>query len=151
MKHIHSLSLVALFIIAITSSSCKDGDIGLGTFNATINGESWSALAPTGIKTGNRLTITGLSVDKQIVINVANAAPGTYDMSLIEGSINPLVYTPNVSTQQGAQQTYAATGGNIIVTKVEDKRVSGTFNVSATNTSMGVININGDFANVKFF
>lgn len=149
MKHIITLSLSLLILVGVTLSSCKD-DKGLGSFTATIGGQSWSAIAPTGVKTGNRLTITGLSLDKQIVINISGTTVGSYDMSLIEGSIQPFVYTPNVS-QQGAQQTYAGTSGTIEVTRIDDSRVSGTFSILAANTSMDIIQITGEFTDVKYF
>ncbi len=141
--------LFGLLNALIFFSGCKDG-VGLGTFTADINGQSWSAVAPTGVKTGNRLTITGLSLNKQIVLNINGTAPGTYDMSVITGSIQPLVYTPDV-TAQGAQQTYVGTGGSIVVTEVADSRVSGNFDVSAANGSLSVIAISGEFRNIKFF
>jgi hypothetical protein len=149
MKKIFFLLPAAVVTMSATFSGCKDG-VGLGTFTADINGQSWSAVAPTGVKTGNRLTITGLSLNKQIVLNINGTAPGTYDMSVITGSIQPLVYTPDV-TAQGAQQTYVGTGGSIAVTEVADSRVSGNFDVSATNGSLSVIAISGEFRNIKLF
>lgn len=149
MKHIYSLSFIGLFLISLASTSCKD-DKGLGSFTANINGESWTAIVPTGVKTGNRLTITGLSASKQIVINIGGTTAGSYDMSLIEGSINPFVYTPDIN-QQGAQQTYTGTSGSIDIDHVEDKRINGTFNINAVNANMDVINVTGIFTDVKFF
>ena len=150
MKHLQPIIAASLFFMAtLAGTGCKDGK-GTGSFTANIGGESWSAIAPTGGKTGNRLTITGLSLDKQIVINIGGTATGTYDMSLVEGSINPLVYVPNVN-QQGAQQTYLGASGTIEVTEVSDSRVSGTFNVTATNQSLAPIQITGEFTDIKYF
>lgn len=147
MKYLPSIIIPSLFL-ALAITGCKDGK-GTGSFTANIDGQSWSAIAPTGAKTGNRLTITGLSLDKQIVINIANTATGTYDMSLIEGSINPLVYVPNVNQQ--AAQSYLGASGTIEVTEINDSRVSGTFSVSATNTGLTPIAITGEFTDVKYF
>jgi len=138
-----------LVCATLTLTSCKDGK-GVGSFNANINGEEWTAMAPTGAKTGNRITVTGISLNKQIVINIAGTTTGTYNMNLINGSINPLVYTPDVN-MQGAQQTFAGTSGSIIVTDINDTRLSGTFNVSASNSNMTIININGSFTDVRYF
>jgi len=149
MKRIHSLSLIALFTLAIASASCKDGK-GIGSFSATVDGESWSALAPTGAKTGNRLTITGLSVDKQIVMNIGGTTVGTYDMTLIEGSIQPFIYTPSL-TQSGAANTYVGTSGSIEITGIDESRVSGTFSLTATNQSLGPIGVSGTFTDIKYF
>lgn len=149
MKHIYSLSIIALFFVTLLSTGCAE-DKGLGSFSANINGEEWTAIAPTGVKTGNRLTITGISLNKQIIINIAGITPGNYDMSLIEGSINPFVYTPDIN-QQGAQQTYTGTSGTITVDRVEGSRLTGTFNINAVNSNMDVINVTGKFNNVKFF
>ncbi|MCG9912344.1 MAG: DUF6252 family protein [Flavobacteriales bacterium] len=149
MKKILNLALIAIITTSVSYFGCNDGK-GVGSFTATINGEAWTAIAPTGVKTGNRLTITGLSLNKQIVININGLTVGTYDMSVINGQINPLVYTPDVNAQ-GAQQTYAGVSGTIIVTDVSDSRVTGTFNVTASNAAMSIININGQFTDVKFF
>lgn len=130
-------------------SGCKDGK-GLGTFTANINGESWSAVAPTAAKTGNRITITGLSLDKQIVININGTSTGTYTMDVFSGSIQPFVYLPNVN-QQGAQETYVGGSGNIVVTDINDTRLSGTFSITATNSTATSIGINGEFRDVKYF
>lgn len=150
MKHLQPLIGASLFFaLTLVGTGCKDGK-GMGSFTASIDGESWSAIAPTGGKTGNRLTITGLSLDKQIVININGTGTGTYDMSVIEGSINPLVYIPNVN-QQGAQQSYIGGSGSIVVTDVSESRVSGTFAVSATNASLTPISITGEFTDIKYF
>jgi len=130
-------------------SGCKDGK-GIGSFTANINGDSWSAVAPTAAKTGGRITITGLSLDKQIVININGTSTGNYTMDVFGGSIQPFVYVPNVN-QQGAQETYVGGSGNIVVTDISDTRISGTFSVTATNASATSIGINGEFKDVKYF
>lgn len=150
MKKMFFAAIVAVTVtLGISTTGCKDGK-GIGSFTATINGETWTALAPTGVKTGNRITITGLSLSKQIVINIGGVTPGTYSMSLIEGQFQPLVYTPDV-TQQGAQQTYTGTSGSIVVTDVTDGRITGTFSVTATNAQLSIIGISGQFTDLKFF
>lgn len=150
MKKMFFAAIVAVTVtLGISTTGCKDGK-GIGSFTATINGETWTALAPTGVKTGNRITITGLSLSKQIVINIAGVTPGTYSMSLIEGQFQPLVYTPDV-TQQGAQQTYTGTSGSIVVTDVTDGRITGTFSVTAANAQLSIIGISGQFTDLKFF
>ena len=149
MKHIPTLVCIALLSISTAFLGCKD-DKGLGSFSANINGEQWTAIAPTGVKTGNRITITGISLNKQIIINIAGTTSGTYNMDLINGNINPFVYTPDIN-QQGAQQTYTGSSGSIIIDRIDDKRLSGTFNVSAVNVNLTVINVTGTFTDVRFF
>lgn len=141
--------VILLFVMVMISSSCKDSK-GLGEFTASIAGESWSALAPTGVKTGNRITITGLSMDKQVILNVGGITTGTYNMAVLQGNIQALTYTPNVN-MQGAQETYVGTEGSITVTNVSDGRITGTFNFTAANASMSVINVKGEFTDVKYF
>ncbi len=141
-------ALIFFFTAALLFTGCKKESV-LGSFTADIDGQSWSALLPNGFKTGNRITITGLSLNKQIILNINGTAPGTYDMSLINGDIQPFVYTPDV-TVQGAQQSYAGTSGSIVVTEVADSRLSGNFNVTASNGALDIISISGEFRNITF-
>lgn len=146
MKKLSFIAAVLLSSIAVVSTGCKD----IGTFTAVIDGQAWAAVAPTVAKTGDRITITGLSLDKQIVINIGGTTAGTYNMSLINGQIHPFVYTPDVNAQ-GAQQTYTGVGGSIVVTEISNSRITGSFNVTAANAAMDIISITGEFRDIKYF
>ncbi len=139
--------ILGLFLVASASvfQSCDTSEV-LGTFTAQIDGVAWQAIAPSAVKTGGRFTISGLSADKEIFLHVGGITAGDYDASVLVGSFNPVVYTPNI--KQPAT-TFVSTGGKITLTNVTDKKVSGQFNVDMQSTS-STIKITGNFVNVNY-
>lgn len=139
--------ILGLFLVTSASvfESCDTSEV-LGTFTAQIDGVAWQAVAPAAVKTGGRFTITGLSADKEILLHVGGITAGDYDASVLVGSLNPVVYTPNI--KQPAT-TFVSTGGKITLTNVTDKKVSGQFNVDMQSTS-STIKITGNFVNVNY-
>lgn len=133
--------LITLLIAATVSTGC---DNLTGTFTANINGQAWNPSLPVAVRTGNRYTITAASSDKQMVFNIGTA-PSSYDMSLLEGQFQPFVYTPNLSN---TSEYYIGSAGTINLTSVNNNRLTGNFNITATSTSLGTINVTGSFSNI---
>jgi hypothetical protein len=134
--------VIVIFSIAlITLNSCNSVT---GTFTANINGQSWNPPLPVAVRTGNRYTITAASSDKQMIFNIGTS-PGTYNMSLLEGQFQPFVYTPNLTN---TNEYYVGSAGTINLTSVNNNRLSGNFNITATSTSLGTINVSGSFTDI---
>lgn len=134
--------VIVIFSIAlITLNSCNSVT---GTFTANINGQSWNPPLPVAVRTGNRYTITAASSDKQMIFNIGTS-PGTYNMSLLEGQFQPFVYTPNLTN---TNEYYVGSVGFINLTSVNNNRLSGNFNITATSTSLGTINVSGSFTDI---
>jgi hypothetical protein len=140
------LFALVMGLLILPNYSCDTEDL-IGTFNSTIDGDSWSATAPGAVKTGSRFTITGIGTNKSIVLNTNGVTPGTYTMDVFSGSIQPFVYTPNLSVPQ---ESYIGSSGSIILSEVTGTRLSGTFNVVATNTSGASVSLVGTFTNVIY-
>ncbi len=137
MKKVLVIFSVALFAI----SGCNSVT---GTFTANINGQSWNPPLPVAVRTGNRYTITAASSDKQMIFNIGTTT-GSYDMSLLEGQFQPFVYTPNLSN---TNEYYIGSAGTINLTSVNNNRLSGDFNITATSTSLGTVTVSGSFSNI---
>lgn len=133
--------LIALVIAATVSTGCNTLT---GSFTATINGQAWNPPLPVAVRTGNRYTITAASSDKQMIFNIGTN-PGSYDMSLLEGQFQPFVYTPNLNN---TNEYYIGSAGTINLTSVDNNRLTGNFNITATSTSLGTITVTGSFANI---
>lgn len=147
MKTVRLFSFVILLAaLTVPNYSCETETL-VGTFTATIGSESWSAIAPAAVKTGSRFTITGLSTNKQIIININGITAGNYTTDVFSGNIQPFVYTPDVQTPQA---TYVGSSGTITVSSVTDNRISGSFNIIATNSVPENITITGNFTNVLY-
>lgn len=130
-----------LIFAAVFSTGCNTVT---GTFTANINGQSWNPPLPVAVRTGNRYTITAASSDKQMIFNIGTT-PGTYDMSLLEGEFQPFVYTPNLTN---TNEYYVGSAGTINLTSVNNNHLSGDFNITATSTSLGTIQVSGSFTNI---
>lgn len=143
-----TIALFAFFlaVLVVPQFSCNPEDL-IGTFNATTGGDTWSATAPGAVKTGSRFTITGTTTTRTIVMNTNGITPGTYTMDVFSGSIQPFVYTPNITAPADA---YVGTSGSITLSEVTGNRLSGTFSVVATNTSSATISATGTFTNVLY-
>jgi len=141
-----ALMTFILGILVVPQYSCETEDL-IGTFNATSGSENWSAVAPGAVKTGNRFTITGVTSTKSIVLNTNGISVGSYTMDVFSGNIQPFVYTPDLSTPQTA---YVGTAGSIVLSSVSSNRLSGSFNVTATNSQSQSMTVTGNFTNVLY-
>lgn len=147
------LLLSLLFIILGFTSCTSDGDdsqgFGVGSFSATINNQTWIATAPFAVKTGNRFTITATNLNpaSTIVISINGIRPGDYGMTVFSNNIRPVVYTPDITKPR---DTFLGTYGTITLSEVTENRLSGSFNVIATNVNLQVISINGVFTDIIY-
>lgn len=146
MKRRILLFTLMIATLGATQFGCQTEDL-IGTFTANIGGTQWTATAPGAVKTGTRLTITGIGDSKSIILQINGTTAGTYDMNVFSTNIQPFTYTPNTSAPQ---DTYLGTSGSIVVSSVQNNRISGTFSVVATNLSSQTISITGSFTNVIY-
>lgn len=130
-----------LILAAVLSTGCNSVT---GTFTAKINEQSWNPPLPVAVRTGNRYTITATSADKQMIFNLGTTL-GSYDMNLLEGQFQPFVYTPNLTN---TNEYYVGSAGTINLTSVNNNHLSGDFNITATSTSLGTIQVTGSFSNI---
>lgn len=136
--------LGALVVGIMAWSGCTKEDL-IGSMTATVNGTSWTATGQAAVAVQNRVVITGSTASSTIVLSPNGKAAGTYNTDVFEGNVQPFVYTPNLNTPQN---TYAGSSGSIVITSYSNNRLSGTFNVSATNATPETINITGEFKNI---
>lgn len=142
-----------LLIIPEFTSCTSDGDdsqgFGVGSFSATINNQPWVASAPFAVKTGNRFTIsaTNLNPASTLIISINGIRPGDYSMTVFSTNIQPVVYTPDITKPR---DTFLGTFGTITLSEVTENRLSGSFNVIATNVNLQVISINGVFTDIIY-
>lgn len=149
-RHPFALSIAAIALAALPFTSCTtESGFTVGTCTATINSRPWVATAPVAVKTGNRFTITATSLTpaSSIVMHINGITPGTYNMNVFSTNIQPFVYMPDVTKPR---ETYIGTFGTITLTRVTEDRVSGTFDVNATSTTLQMIHISGSFADVIY-
>ena len=134
----------AIVVMAVVLFSCEQL---LGTFTASINGNTWNADAVIAAKNGNQYMITATTGSSTIVMTIPGLTPGTYMINPQDTTVEALIYTPNTSTPT---EYYLSTQGNLDLAKVESGRVTGTFNVYAKNsvTTTDSIQITGQFSNI---
>lgn len=141
-KKLLILGVVASAMVAFTG--CTKEEL-IGTMTANIGGTQWTATAQAAVSVQNRVVITGSTASSSIILSPNGKTVGSYTTDVFSGNVQPFVYTPSLSAPQA---TYAGTGGSIVISSYSNNRLSGTFNVSATNSSTSSINISGEFKNI---
>ena len=150
------LTLIAVLLLGVMfSSSCKKDAIEniTGSMKANIAGTEWTGM-PAGLMYADKMTISATSEGRTIFLYVKGTAVGEYSLSALQGNTDAgSYYKYNPETEGAESVSYFSTVGKVNITSIdaESKRVSGTFEFTASSSSMEVIEItNGTFTNVKY-
>lgn len=129
MKRLLIYLIVALTVI---SESCKkDNDDGTPAtkMSCKIDGATWSSTLRVTQFYDNKFSITGTALDGKVINIVINGnAKGTYQLAT--GQLG-FVATYKASVAASTNDIYTALTGTVVLTKVEDNKISGTFLFSA--------------------
>jgi Family of unknown function (DUF6252) len=137
-------NLLILFVLVtgIALSSCKKTNsvnpLGNGSMSLKVDGTSWSAnLAVEAVNTNGVLSITGSDASAHQAAVTLNGAtgPGTYQVGSNGNSGNMLRWTEGTGSDQTYQATFIIGSGTIVIDKLSDTEVSGTFEFEGYNTA----------------
>lgn len=161
--------LIAALFIGILITACSKDEVKdtieekiIGTMTATIDGTEWKADAPYGSISESRIVITGVGLigenKKAIILTINGTSLGDFTISY-----NPLDTAANVGN--GAtynadynnisnENTYLAYRGEISITNITDKKVSGSFSFDCKKASvsdtLGIVVTSGTFSNINY-
>lgn len=138
-----TLILALLAVVFIVSCEAL-----IGSFTASINGTAWKAGFSGALKNGsNQYIITATKDTTSIVITIPGTTQGTYNINPTDTTLEALIYTPS---SNNASNNYVSTQGSIVLSSVNQNRLTGTFNVWAKNsvTTTDSIQITGEFSNI---
>ncbi len=153
-----NLLQITLFVSAIflINNSCTKEDqeevkeAVAGTMNADIAGVAWTADAPVGNVSSDRITVTGVGTKKSIALTIEGVATGTYNISI--SSITGGVLVTN--TDSATTKTYVSKSGKIVISDINttSKRISGFYDFKAFSTNLkdSVTVSSGQFTNLKY-
>ncbi|NOZ46504.1 MAG: hypothetical protein GXO79_06945 [Chlorobi bacterium] len=143
MKQFSQYFIVFGLSLLLFNSCSKDRnnplDILTAKFEATVDGQSFTATTKFYNDNTGFLIITGQEMDgitlkKQIIITLPDIKTGTYTIGL--DSIIAMTYQ-----NKETDELYTGFSGTIDITKLEDNKVSGTFNFQATSLGLNTIQI----------
>lgn len=139
-----NLFLPLAFIFAVVFTSCeKATDILNSSMTASVDGVSFVANGVNGSVVSNRLTLTGTTLNASKTMNIIlpdTVSVGTHQLSGLSG-------TYSAQYLEGSNP-YNVVSGSVDVTEhnTTSKKIKGTFNFSAVNTSLTTIGVsNGNF------
>ncbi len=135
---------IAVFLTVFALAGCE---LFIGSFSSSINGSAWEASVYGAVKNGNQYVITGTKNTATLVITIPGTSEGTYNINPLDTALDALIYTPDYNN---VNNYYLSTQGSVNLTKVDQGRLTGTFNVYAKNsvTSSDSIPITGQFSNI---
>ena len=146
MKTTFLKSVIPLFLIAVTLSSCTDDDPV--TFPPLVEASSL-AYAEGGVAlayvtnpyaSASSNTIFGNNGTTNIIeIKLSSLLVGVYTI----GEINKFKYT-----RVGTTSPWNAISGTITIETISDNKVTGFFNLTAGNSDLGINTVSGKFINV---
>jgi len=149
---LHAFVIVA---IAISFGSCTKETIQeiTGSMKATIDGTAWEATlaSQAATKYGDYIAVGGYNIAGQkILIAIYGLTVGTYDLSILEGSTK--VGSFFIESKDGAEsERFISSAGQVEITSIDEKRISGTFHFTAVKTAKGITTKEitaGEFKNV---
>lgn len=103
-----------------------------GRMSASLNGQPWNAAIVSGQWTATHLALSGINNLQTLLFTIPRpAAPGTYQLSNVPGSIL-MAWDPNAVAPAGARCCYGILGdvGTLTITSMSNTRIKGT--LSAT-------------------
>lgn len=142
--------MVLLLITGSVLSSCSKDSDSATKMGATIGGESWSPSLRVTNLTNDYFVITGTAANGILAITINGNAAGDYNLSLTE---QKCAATFKKSMTATGDDVYASATGKVTLTKVDtnNKKISGTFNFTLTNTSLKTISItSGTFNDLSY-
>ena len=139
--------------LLITMGSCNK-DV-LPSMSATVDGVEWSSTVASviGATSGDYITILGVNVGGQkIFLGIKGSEPGKYSLQALEGEADVLsFYLEDKDDEENGTKKYTSSQGTVNITKMEDNRITGTFNFTGVNSLDDVIEItDGKFTNVLY-
>lgn len=148
---------IKIFILALilgisTANISCDKDT-LGSMSATIDGAQWEATIASVIAAdyGEYITLVGFDLNtKKVFISIKASSTGTYNLQVLESQTETYaLYLKSKDDESDGTKKYVSTTGTVTITKLADKKISGTFTFTAANSLEEVIEItNGKFDNV---
>jgi hypothetical protein len=142
--------MVLLLIAGSVLSSCSKDSDSATKMGATIEGASWSPSLRVTNLTNDYFIITGTATNGVLVVTIKGTAVGDYNLSLTE---QKTAATFKKSMTASGDDVYASATGKVSLTKVDtaNKKISGTFQFTLTNTSLQTISItSGTFNDLSF-
>ncbi len=133
MKNFYSL-VSALFILALSLSSCKKDGNELGIFTCKIDGVTWSATKETiALHAGAPLNIIGRDSVSTFIINLQDISDvGTYQIN--DSSTHFAQFTDGPGTFDVYKNFYGSSGA-VTITEISDNMVKGTFDTLKLSNS----------------
>lgn len=136
--------IFTLFVVVMVSAGCE---ALVGSFSASINGNYWESTTTITVKSDTTYTINAQNGNTTIFMTIDGTSTGVYNVDPLDSTYQVLVYTPDIGM---ASNSYAATRGNINLSKITSNRLSGTFDIYAKNVNdpLDSIPITGQFSNL---
>lgn len=137
-------NLLLVFGFVILLCGCQEL---IGSFSSNVNGTAWEATVSGAVKSNGHYIITADKGNATLVITVSGTSVGTYNVNPLDSTFEAVAYTPDYNN---AVNSYVSTQGVVDLTKVNNNRLTGTFNVWAKNTqtSTDSMQITGQFSNI---
>ena len=158
MKTKNLLILLSLAIV-ITLGSCNSNDDtgnpagSNGSITLTVDGSSWNAsLSVQAVNSGGVVNVTGSDSNaKQAGITLYGAnGPGTYKVGPNGIQGNMLRWTEGLAAEQTYQASFVIGSGTIVVDKLDDTEISGSFEFTGYNTNQNTKTITEGKFSAKF-
>jgi hypothetical protein len=138
-----NLLILLVLITGITFSSCKKTETtnpagSNGTLSLSVDGSSWSAnLSVQAVNSSGVINVTGsdMSAHQAAVTLIGATGPGTYKVGPNGVQGNMLRWTEGTASEQTFQASFVLGSGTIVVDKLTDSEISGTFEFEGYNTA----------------
>jgi len=153
-----NLLILLVLVTGITFSSCNKTETtnpagSNGTLSLSVDGSSWSAnLSVQAVNSGGVINVTGsdMSAHQAAVTLIGATGPGTYKVGPNGVQGNMLRWTEGTASDQTFQATFILGSGTIVVDKLTDSEISGTFEFEGYNTAQTHKTISNGKFSAKF-
>ncbi|MBL7997434.1 MAG: hypothetical protein JNL32_02235 [Candidatus Kapabacteria bacterium] len=153
-------TLVACSLLLVIAGCKSETNTVTGTtftpeMSATVDGTSWTAIAPQVISQGGITVMSGVNVEGRVISISLNgiSATGTYPLG---GLLNQRVGTLTLGTTPADIYTTPiltladSTSGSLVVTTYSGGQMQGTFSFRATNTAGASKSVASGKFNLKY-
>lgn len=138
-----NLLILFTLVAGLSLTSCKKTEttnpIGSdGSISLKVDGSTWSAnLSVQAVNSNGVINITGsdMSAHQAAVTLIGATGPGTYKVGPNGVQGNMLRWTEGTGQDQTYQATFILGSGTIVVDKLTDSEISGTFEFEGFNTA----------------
>jgi hypothetical protein len=153
------LMIVMIVISGLVISSCKKTEdsgspVGSnGSISLKVDGNTWNAsLSVQAVNSGGVINVTGSDSNaKQAGITLIGAnGTGTYKVGPNGIQGNMLRWTEGLASEQTYQATFIIGSGTIVVDKLNDSEISGSFEFEGYNTAQTSKTITEGTFNARF-